>query len=65
MVYIIFFPNTQICLMKEKNKKMSLHKIPRTPKQELRHDLIIMIILFLGIVALIIETIYCLVIKGL
>ena len=44
---------------------MSLHKIPRTPKQELRHDLIIMTILFLGIVALIIEMIYCLVIKGL
>lgn len=42
---------------------MSLHKVPRTREQELRHDLIIMIILSLGTIALIVEMFYLLVIR--
>ena len=44
---------------------MSLHKIPRTVEQEFRHDLIISIELVLGLIALIVEIIYFLFIKGL
>ena len=43
---------------------MSLHKIPRTLEQEMKHDIHIMLILLFGLIGLITEMVYCLIIKG-
>lgn len=43
---------------------MSIYKVPRTREQEMKHDQMELFILLLGIISLICEMFYLLIVKG-